>query len=58
MKTSAALSAWRVARPLDRVWWVNQPETDTKRAFMRCSGQRGWPFGGKTSVERLNLSGN
>ncbi len=39
------LSEWPVERPRNWVWRVTQPETKAELEALRCSAQRGQPFG-------------
>ena len=47
------LSEWPVQRPRNWVARVNQPETAAELEILRCSVQRGRPFGDDPWVERV-----
>jgi len=52
-KLSAFLSDWPVKRPRQWVGWVNRPETASELEDLRCSAQRGRPFGSQGWVVRI-----
>lgn len=52
-KLCTFLSEWPVQRPRNWVARVNQPETAAELEALRCSVQRGRPFGDDTWVERV-----
>ena len=62
---SRAGQAWLAPWPLDRPrgWrdWVNEPQTEAELEALRCSVQRGWPYGTELWVsrtaEKLGLEG-
>jgi len=49
----AFLSEWPVVRPRNWVARTNRPETATELEVLRCSVQRGRPFGNETWVQRM-----
>jgi putative transposase len=49
----AFLSEWPVGQPRDWVARTNRPETATELEVLRCSVQRGRPFGNETWVQRM-----
>ena len=52
-KLLAFLSDWPVKRPRQWVGWVNRPETASELEDLRCSAQRGRPFGSQGWVVRI-----
>ncbi len=52
-KLLAFLSDWPVKRPRQWVGWVNRPETASELEDLRCSAQRGRPFGSQGWVVRV-----
>ncbi len=52
-KLLAFLSDWPVKRPRQWVGWVNRPETASELEDLRCSAQRGRPFGSEGWVVRI-----
>ena len=54
---SRAGQAWLASWPLDRPrgWraWVNEPQTEAELAALRCSVQRGRPYGTELWVSRI-----
>lgn len=52
-KAMAWLSEWPVDRPGDWVARVNQPETAAELEALRCSVQRGRPFGSESWMVRV-----
>ena len=52
-KLLAFLSDWPVKRPRQWVGWVNRPETASELEDLRCSAQRGRPFGSRGWVVRI-----
>jgi putative transposase len=47
------LSEWPVERPSRWVKWVNEAEKEAELEDLRCSAQRGRPFGGEAWVVRM-----
>jgi putative transposase len=47
------LSEWPVARPVDWLEWVNQPQADQELAEMRLSVAKGRPFGEPAWRQRM-----
>ena len=52
-KLLAFLSDWPVKRPRQWVGWVNRAETASELEDLRCSAQRGRPFGSQGWVVRV-----
>ena len=52
-KLLAFLSDWPVKRPRQWVGWVNRPERASELEDLRCSAQRGRPFGSQGWVVRV-----
>ena len=52
-KLLAFLSDWPVKRPRQWVGWVNRAETASELEDLRCSAQRGRPFGSQGWVVRI-----
>ena len=52
-KLLAFLSDWPVKRPRQWVGWVNRAETASELENLRCSAQRGRPFGSQGWVVRI-----
>jgi len=52
-KLLAFLSDWPVKRPRQWVGWVNRPDTASELEDLRCSAQRGRPFGSQGWVVRI-----
>lgn len=52
-KLVAFLSDWPVERPRQWVRWVNEPEDRAELEALRCSAQRGRPFGSDRWVSRM-----
>ncbi len=52
-KPRVFLSEWPVARPSNWVWRLNQPETAAELEALRCSVQRGRPFGNERWQGRI-----
>ena len=52
-KLLAFLSDWPVERPRNWVAWMNQSEGATELEDLRCSAQRGRPFGSEVWVTRI-----
>ncbi len=52
-KLLAFLSDWPVKRPRQWVGWVNRPERASELEDLRCSAQRGRPFGSQGWVVRI-----
>ena len=52
-KLRVFLSQWPVDRPSNWVWRLNQPETAAKLEALRCSVQRGRPFGNERWQVRI-----
>ena len=52
-KLLAFLSDWPVKRPRQWVGWANRPETASELEDLRCSAQRGRPFGSQGWVVRI-----
>ena len=52
-KLLAFLSDWPVKRPRQWVGWVNRPERASELEDLRCSAQRGRPFGSESWVVRI-----
>ena len=52
-KLLAFLSDWPVKRPRQWVGWVNRAETASELEHLRCSAQRGRPFGNQSWVVRI-----
>jgi putative transposase len=52
-KLLAFLSDWPVKRPRQWVGWVNRAETASELEDIRCSAQRGRPFGSQGWVVRI-----
>jgi putative transposase len=52
-KLLAFLSDWPVKRPRHWVGWVNRAETASELEDLRCSAQRGRPFGSQSWVVRI-----
>ena len=52
-KLLAFLGDWPVKRPRQWVGWVNRPETASELEDLRCSAQRGRPFGSQGWVVRI-----
>ena len=52
-KLLAFLSDWPVKRRRQWVGWVNRPETASELEDLRCSAQRGRPFGSQGWVVRV-----
>ena len=50
--TTAWLTPWPVERPRNWVDWVNEPQTDNEVETLRCSVQRGRPYGSASWVRR------
>ena len=59
-KTQGLLSPWLVERPRNWLEWVHDAETDAVLGSLRCSVNRGQPFGSAQwvarTVERLELA--
>ncbi len=52
-KLLAFLSDWPVKRPRQWVGWVNRPDTASELEDLRCSAQRGRPFGSQGWMVRI-----
>ena len=52
-KLRVFLSEWPVGRPSNWVWRLNQPETAAELEVLRCSVQRGRPFGNERWQGRI-----
>ncbi len=52
-KLSEFLSEWPVERPRQWIKWVNETERATELEDLRCSAQRGRPFGSEAWVVRM-----
>ncbi|OGA49271.1 MAG: hypothetical protein A3F74_09055 [Betaproteobacteria bacterium RIFCSPLOWO2_12_FULL_62_58] len=49
----AWLAAWPAERPRNWLDWVNKPQTEAELEALRCSVQRGRPYGSGTWVRRI-----
>jgi putative transposase len=47
------LASWPLQRPEKWRDWVNEPQTDAELEVLRCSVQRGRPYGSGTWVQRI-----
>lgn len=53
LKFSEFLSEWPVERPRHWIKWVNETEKEADLEDLRCSAQRGRPFGGEEWMVRI-----
>lgn len=47
------LASWPLDRPRDWLDWVNKPQTEVELKALRCSVQRGRPYGSQAWVQKI-----